>query len=1139
MLFFDVFSFHITILWYTHLRKQRGDFVKNKCLILLVSFFMFFIPNFSTAFSNNADVKFIDKEKVIITFKDKIDYEIINKYNGEVLNEYKNFPSITVNMPSFLVNDLKIDNLPNVLSIEKSIKVQLNEEYVDWGIPKTKTDVMWDSTYTGKDVKIAVIDSGIEYYHEDLNVVSGISFITEADGNTDYDDYNGHGTHVAGIIAGQHNGVGVKGVAPDSKIYAVKVFDESGTSDASYILQGIDWAITNNMDIISMSLGFQSGFTALEDAIQKAEDSGIIVVAASGNDRQGSISEGGCGGVDTNDCVDYPAAYPTTIAVGSIGDSSSYDNLSNFSSVGPAVDVIAPGYNIGSTYLNGTYKYLSGTSMATPYATGALALLKEKHPTKSHSELRQLLIDSAIDYGVAGKDNLFGNGLIQSTGEIKTSDSTPPSSPTGLSGVASDSQVSLSWNKNEEIDLKGYNIYRDGFKINSSIITTESYNVTGLTNDSTYNFSVTAVDDSLNESNKSNSISLTPVASDTTAPNNVTNIIEEHSSNSINLTWENPTESDFKHIEIFRDNQLIHTTTSNSYSDNDLIENTEYVYKLVSVDNSDNKSDGTSISITTDTATDSIPPNDVSNVTETHTDTSISLSWTNPTNSDLQHIEIFRDNQLIHTTTSDSYTDNNLVENTEYVYNLVSVDNSNNKSTGVTTRIKTNQTPDSTIPNAPTNLNALPDGAIIYLNWNENTESDLAGYNIYLNGNKTNSEIITKTSFSIDGLAQGITHTFTITALDTSGNESSHSNTSEAIINTQEPISNLSSDINNNSVTFNWENPLNNDFQHVSIYQNNQLITTTKLNTFTNTDLQYSTNYTYQFIAESINGLKSESVIKTVTIGKKPKPMAPTGLNYKKGTTFITLLWDSYPEEVLGYNIYKDGILYETFHKKETFTINDLSPSTQYTFSVSAINKYEDESDLINIQVTTLEEKQYEDLQETHWAYNDIQWVANKGWIRGMGINEFAPEDTLTRAQAAVILVRALELSAKNPINQSFDDVKSSHWAYKEIEIAKQYGIFGGVEYRKFAPNNPLTREQMAVVLHRVLGDGNITNTQLDSFTDMNNNEWSYESISIMKQRGIIGGYSDGSFKPKDDITRAQMSSLMKRSSDYFNDSSL
>ncbi|NYD11757.1 minor extracellular protease Epr [Clostridium beijerinckii] len=271
---------------------------------------------------------------------------------------------------------------------------------------KIQAPTAWSSSYTGKGVKIGIVDTGIAN-HEDLSVAGGAAFTSYT---TSYLDDNGHGTHVAGIIGAKNNGYGIVGVANEASLYAIKVLGNDGAGYLSDIIAGIDWCITNKMDIINLSLGSSVPSTALQQEVDKAYNQGILVVAAAGND---GTSDG------STDTVDYPAKYSSVIAVA------------------------APGVNVLSTYLNNKYVSMSGTSMSAPFVTGDLALLKQANPGLSPNKLRAKLNENVIDLGISGKDSWYGYGLIQAP-KGQTSTVTQPIStiPTNTQPVTTQPVVS-------------------------------------------------------------------------------------------------------------------------------------------------------------------------------------------------------------------------------------------------------------------------------------------------------------------------------------------------------------------------------------------------------------------------------------------------------------------------------------------------------------------------------------------------------------------------------------------------------------------------------------------------------------------------------------------------------------------------
>jgi subtilisin family serine protease len=228
------------------------------------------------------------------------------------------------------------------------------EKEIPWGVKRVNAKSAWDYG-AGKGVKVAVIDTGIDYTHPELapNYKGGYNaIITTA---TPLDD-QGHGTHVSGTIAAVKDLNGVVGVAPAVDLYGVKVLDKRGSGQYSWIVAGIEWAVNNGMDVINMSLGGGSGTEALKQVMIKAHEAGIAIVCAAGND---------------SGPVNFPAKYPQAIAISA---SDSADKIASFSSRGAEIVIIAPGVNVYSTRKGGGYTSMSGTSMACPHAAGLAAL---------------------------------------------------------------------------------------------------------------------------------------------------------------------------------------------------------------------------------------------------------------------------------------------------------------------------------------------------------------------------------------------------------------------------------------------------------------------------------------------------------------------------------------------------------------------------------------------------------------------------------------------------------------------------------------------------------------------------------------------------------------------------------------------
>jgi len=273
----------------------------------------------------------------------------------------------------------------------------------------TTPDVI--APYTGKGVKVGVLDSGIDTTHSKLLVKGGYCALPKAEcaaGTVPYADDLGHGTHVAGILAAQKASNGTLGVAPGVELYAIKSINQYDSGTTADIIAGVEWAINNNMNVLNMSITTNRDDPALKLMLEKAYAKGMILVAAAGNEEFG----------DNKDSVQYPAKYPTVIAVTAVTS-----NKERFleASMGPEVELAAPGVDIFSTYPRALdddgkkdgYYELSGTSMAAPHVSGIAALLKERFPDLTNVRLRSLLANTAEDLGAKGRDRQFGYGLVR------------------------------------------------------------------------------------------------------------------------------------------------------------------------------------------------------------------------------------------------------------------------------------------------------------------------------------------------------------------------------------------------------------------------------------------------------------------------------------------------------------------------------------------------------------------------------------------------------------------------------------------------------------------------------------------------------------------------------------------------------
>lgn len=317
----------------------------------------------------------------------------------EMIQYFKARPNVEYTEPNFILMQNQV-NIPNDL---------LYQENYQWNLPVIGTEQGWDITRGTEEISIAIVDTGVDLDHPELKnrLVKGYNVLNE---NEEPDDDNGHGTHVAGIIASEtNNNEGVAGLTWFNKIMPVKAMGAKGYGTTFDIASGIVWAVDHGADVINLSLGNYQPSQVLEEAVQYAYSKNVVMVSAAGNDG--------------SDQPTYPSAYPEVLSVAAVDYEGKRASFSNY---GEYIDIAAPGVYIPSTYFNKQYASLSGTSMAAPHVAGLAALIKSANPELTNTQVINIIKKSAIDLGDQGKDNDFGNGLIDVNSALQQAKTNQP-----------------------------------------------------------------------------------------------------------------------------------------------------------------------------------------------------------------------------------------------------------------------------------------------------------------------------------------------------------------------------------------------------------------------------------------------------------------------------------------------------------------------------------------------------------------------------------------------------------------------------------------------------------------------------------------------------------------------------------------
>ncbi|MFQ6026862.1 MAG: S8 family serine peptidase, partial [Dehalococcoidia bacterium] len=376
-----------------------------------------------------------DQVPVLITFKQQpgaAEEALVRKAGGKVNRTYHLVPGMAATLPQNALDGLSKN--PNVTAIEPDglvyavdaadIAAELNKV---WGVKDIGSGQVHAEGNVGAGVKVGIIDSGIVFNHVDLPIQYGNSFDFVNNDPTPEDE-NGHGSHVAGTVAGTRDNGGLVGVAPGVQLHIYKVLGSGGSGSFSNVIAAVEMAVDDGVDVTNNSYGSsQNPGGLVQAAFDIAAAQGVLHVGAAGN-------SGNPKGKGNN--IIYPARYGSVMAITATDINQ---NRASFSSTGDTAEAAGPGVNIHSTVPSGScehcdsdyYNELNGTSMASPHAAGVAALVFAAGDV-SASEVRQILTGTAVDLGDSGRDPQFGYGLVDAYAAVEavTYDTDPTPTPT-------------------------------------------------------------------------------------------------------------------------------------------------------------------------------------------------------------------------------------------------------------------------------------------------------------------------------------------------------------------------------------------------------------------------------------------------------------------------------------------------------------------------------------------------------------------------------------------------------------------------------------------------------------------------------------------------------------------------------------
>ena len=521
-------------------------------------------------------------------------------------------------------------------------------------------------------------------------------------------------------------------------------------------------------------------------------------------------------------------------------------------------------------------------------------------------------------------------------------DGLPPATPAGFTATAGDSSVVLAWTASADPEVRSYEVRRDGVLVATPSAAATTWTDIGRTNGVSYAYTLVAVDVAGMRSPAAVA-SATPF--DEVAPTPPTGLMAMPGDGQIAVSWTPNPESDIAAYLVYRDGVLVATVTGLSHVDTGRTNGIEHEYRLAARDTSGNESAPSDEAVYA-TAHDGQPPAAVADLAATPSDRQVELTWTASSDPEVRGYELRRDGVVVVSLppSATAWTDTGLVNGREHSYELVAVDVAAEVSVPATVAAIPR---DGVAPAAPTGLVAVAGDHEVVLTWDGGDEYDLDRHRVLRGGSEV--AVVTGTTWTDTGVVNGTSYSYTVVALDTSGNESDPSDPATALPRDAVPPAaptGLAATPGDREVDLTWDAAPEPDVARYRVWRDGVQIAVVDDPTFTDTGLTNGTTYTYAVMAVDTSGNDSPASdpVEATPVDGGP-PAAPTGLAATPADGQVELTWDAVGEyDVVGYLVFQDGVQVHAT-ALTTWTATGLVNGQEYVFTVVAVDSSGNESD--------------------------------------------------------------------------------------------------------------------------------------------------------------------------------------------------